>query len=106
MKARRPILTALAAGVMAAMSAGAFAGSTGTTTASTKLATTYTTFAGSQTNAEALVDGLRNGTAITLATTTPPTPKAHRRRSRGRTRTSPPTRTTPRRRSSCSRPRA
>jgi hypothetical protein len=72
MKARRPILTALAAGVMAAMSAAAFAGSTGTTTASTKLATTYTTFAGSQTNAEALVDGLRNGTAITLATTTPP----------------------------------
>ncbi|TAN06017.1 MAG: hypothetical protein EPN36_05255 [Rhodanobacteraceae bacterium] len=72
MKSHRPVLTALAAGLLAAFAASAFAAggtTTTTTTESSKLATTYTTFAGSDANANALVDGLRNGTAITLETT-------------------------------------
>lgn len=72
MKSHRPILTALAAGLLAAMSAAAFAGSSTTNTESSNLASTYATFAGSQTNSQALVDGLRNGTSITLDTTVPP----------------------------------
>lgn len=73
MKPHRPILTALAAGLLTALAATAFAASDGTTatnTESTRLASTYTTFAGSDANADALVDGLRNGTSITLETTT------------------------------------
>ena len=73
MNPHRPILTALAAGLLTAFAATAFAangGSTTTNTESTKLASTYTTFAGSDTNADALVEGLRDGTSITLDTTT------------------------------------
>lgn len=73
MNTRHPVLTALAAGLLAALSAAAFAGSGTTNTESGKLASTYATFAGSQTNSQALVDGLRNGTSITLETVTPPT---------------------------------
>ncbi|MBU6477711.1 MAG: hypothetical protein KGQ32_07285 [Xanthomonadaceae bacterium] len=72
MNTRHPVLTALAAGLLAAMSAAALAGSGTSSTESGKLASTYTTFAGSQTNSQALVDGLRNGTPITLETVTPP----------------------------------
>jgi hypothetical protein len=73
MKSHRPILTALAAGLLAAFASTAFAadgGTTATNTAANNLATTYTTFAGSDTNASALVKGLRDGTSITLDTTT------------------------------------
>ena len=73
MNPHRPILTALATGLLAAFAATAFAadgGSTTTNTESTKLASTYTTFAGSDANADALVEGLREGTSITLETTT------------------------------------
>ena len=73
MKPHRPILTALAAGLLAAFAATAFAASGDTTTTrteSSKLASTYATFAGSDANADALVQGLRNGTSITLITTT------------------------------------
>lgn len=74
MKSRHPTLTALAAGLLTAFAATAFAASGGTTTTtnteSTRLASTYTTFAGSNTNADALVQGLRNGTSITLETAT------------------------------------
>lgn len=68
MKSTRWVTGAVAAGVFAALSATAVAGTT--TTASSKLVSTYTPFAGSQTNAEALVDGLSDGSAITLETTT------------------------------------
>ena len=73
MKSHRPILTALAAGLLAAFAATAFAASGSTTTTnteSTRLASTYATFAGSNANADALVQGLSNGTSITLETTT------------------------------------
>ena len=73
MNSRHPALTALAAGLLTALAATAFAASGGTTTTNTesgKLASTYTTFAGSNTNADALVQGLRNGSPITLETTT------------------------------------
>lgn len=73
MKSHRLILTALAAGLLAAFAATAFAANGGTTTTtnteSTRLASTYTTFAGSNANADALVEGLSNGTSITLETT-------------------------------------
>jgi hypothetical protein len=73
MNTRHPVLTALAAGLFVAMSAAAFAGgTTATHTESSRLASTYTTFAGSTTNSQALVDGLRNGGPITLSTTVPP----------------------------------
>ena len=74
MKSRHPTLAALGAGLLAAFAATAFAASSGTTTTtntvSTKLASTYATFAGSNTNADALVQGLRNGSPVTLETTT------------------------------------
>lgn len=74
MKSHRPVLTAVAAGLLAAFAATAFAASGGTTsstsTKSGKLASTYMTFAGSDANAEALVTGLRNGSSVTLETTT------------------------------------
>jgi len=73
MKQHHPILTALAAGLLAACAATAFAadgGTPATNTAANKLASTYTRFAGSDANADALVEGLRNGTSITLDTTT------------------------------------
>lgn len=72
MKPHHPILTALAAGLLAAFAATAFAadgGTPATDTAANKLASTYTTFAGSDANADALVEGLRDGTSITLDTT-------------------------------------
>ena len=75
MKSRHPVLTALCAGLLAALAATAFA-ATGTTTTNheaSKLATTYTTFAGSETNSEALVKGLSGGTSITLEAVTPAT---------------------------------
>lgn len=72
MKPRRPALTALAAGLLTVFAASAFAAHGGTTTQteSNRLASTYTTFAGSNANADALVQGLRNGTPVTLETTT------------------------------------
>jgi hypothetical protein len=72
MKPHHPILTALAAGLLAAFSATAFAAEGGTTTThsvANNLASTYTTFAGSDANADALVEGLRKGKSITLDTT-------------------------------------
>lgn len=74
MNPHRPVLTALTVGLLAAFAATAFAANGGTTTTtnteSGKLASTYTTFAGSGANADALVEGLRNGTSITLETAT------------------------------------
>lgn len=74
MKAQRSILTFLCASVLTALGGQALA-ATGTqpvpttNTEAARLATRYTDFAGSDTNALALVDGLRNGTSITLDTT-------------------------------------
>lgn len=76
MKTRQFTLVLLAASVVAALAAtpvlAQTAGTTTTTTTtstnheSTQLTTEFTTFAGSDTNAQALVNGLRNGSSITL----------------------------------------
>ncbi len=70
-------LTLLVIAAFAALPAIALAQTTSTTTTTStaqsvplnRLATEYTTLAGSQTNAESLVSGLRNGTEITLTST-------------------------------------
>jgi hypothetical protein len=79
MSFNKPVISLIAAGIMAAFSGSVvFAQTTPTTTTApttttttstgptSKLTSTYSTFAGSTTNSKALVDGLRNGTAITL----------------------------------------
>ncbi len=73
MKTQRPVLTLLCASLLAALGGQAVA-ATGTqpkatNTEATKLATHYSDFAGSDANALALVDGLRNGSPVTLETT-------------------------------------
>lgn len=77
MKTQRPVLTLLCASLLSVFAAQAIAddGTTTTTTTTTsteatRLANRYATFAGSESNAEALVDALRNGTSVTLDTTT------------------------------------
>lgn len=73
------IATALAATPALAQTSGTITTSTttvSTTTTSrdaTRLETEFDTFAGSKTNSQALVDGLRNGTPITLTETVPGT---------------------------------
>lgn len=83
MNTRRFTTTLLAAGVLAALAAtpalaqtaGTTATTTTTTTASsrdaTRLSQEFTTLAGSPGNAQALVTGLHDGTAVTLVTTVP-----------------------------------
>jgi hypothetical protein len=83
MSVKKPVVALLAASILAAfpgamvMAQTTTATNTGTTstttttttspgTASTKLAGTYSTFAGSDANATALVEGLRTGKSITL----------------------------------------
>ncbi|HET9836145.1 MAG TPA: hypothetical protein VFP88_07385 [Rhodanobacteraceae bacterium] len=75
MKTQRPVLTLLCASLLSVFAAQAIAddGTTTTTTTgteATRLANRYTTFAGSESNAEALVNALRNGTEATLDSTT------------------------------------
>lgn len=78
MKTRQFTLALLAASVVAALAiAPALAQTAGTTTTtstttsqeSTRLTTEFTTFAGSDTNAQALVNGLSGGSSITLTET-------------------------------------
>ena len=78
MKSRHFTLALLAAGVTVALAAtpalAQTSGGTSPTTAttsqeSTRLTTEFTTFAGSDTNAQALVNGLRSGSSITLTET-------------------------------------
>lgn len=88
MNTRRFTTTLLAAGVLAALAATpALAQTTGTTTTTTttttvaapapvdhdasRLSQQFTQLAGSPDNAQSLVNGLRNGTAVTLVTTVP-----------------------------------
>jgi hypothetical protein len=70
MKTYRPVIALLCASLFAALAMPAFAGDTTTTAAdaqqASQLATTYTTLAGSDANAQALVQGLHGGTAVTL----------------------------------------
>lgn len=70
----RPALALLCAAVLSVYGTAALAQTTSTSTTtnteSTRLATRYSTFSGSDANSTALVDGLRNGTSITLETTT------------------------------------
>lgn len=47
------------------------ASSRGESTVTSRISSDFSAFAGSQANADALVNGLRNGSAITLTTTTP-----------------------------------
>lgn len=74
MNMQRPTLALLCAAVLSTFGVAALAQTTSTSTTtnteSTRLASRYATFAGSDTNADALVNGLRNGTSITLDTTT------------------------------------
>lgn len=79
MKTQRPVLTLLCASLLSAFAAQAIADSgtqsttsttTTTSTEANRLAARYATFAGSESNAEALVNALRNGTSATLDTTT------------------------------------
>ncbi|TAN05785.1 MAG: hypothetical protein EPN38_10470 [Rhodanobacteraceae bacterium] len=69
----RPALALLCAAVLSVFGTAVLAqttsGSTSINTESTRLANRYSTFAGSDANSMALVDGLRNGTSITLETT-------------------------------------
>jgi len=69
----RPALALLCAAVLSVFGTAALAQtaltSTSTHTESTRLVNRYSTFAGSDANSTALVDGLRNGTSITLETT-------------------------------------
>lgn len=72
----RPALTLLCAAVLSVFGTAALAQTTSTTstaastnTEATRLADRYSTFAGSDANSTALVDGLRNGTSITLDST-------------------------------------
>lgn len=73
---RKPIHKMLVVAMSALLVSGvAMAGNTsasgnGNADASTQLVTRYTTLAGSDTNALALVDGLRNGTQVSLGDTT------------------------------------
>lgn len=74
MEMQRPMLTLLCASLLAAFGGQALAATdtrpaTTTNTEATKLATRYSDFAGSDANAQALVDGLRNGESVTLNTT-------------------------------------
>jgi hypothetical protein len=76
MSFKKPVASLIAVAIMAAFSGSAvFAADSTTTTTTTstssgaasgKLVSTYSTFAGSDANSKALVDGLRNGTSITL----------------------------------------
>jgi hypothetical protein len=79
MSFKKPVASLIAVAIMAAFSGSAVFAADSTTTTSTtsttstssgaasgKLASTYSTFAGSDANSKALVDGLRNGTSITL----------------------------------------
>ncbi|MGN6313531.1 MAG: hypothetical protein ACTHMO_07215 [Rhodanobacteraceae bacterium] len=78
MKTQRPVLTLLCASLLTVFAAQAIADdgtqstttTTTTSTVATRLANRYATFAGSESNAEALVNALRNGTSATLDTTT------------------------------------
>lgn len=76
MKTQRPVLTLLCASLLSVFAAQAIADdgtqttTTTTNTEAARLANRYTTFAGSESNAEALVDALRNGTEVTLDSTT------------------------------------
>jgi hypothetical protein len=75
MNMQRPTLVLLCVAVLSTFGVAARAqtsstATTATNTESPRLASRYTTFAGSATNADALVSGLRNGTSITLDTTT------------------------------------
>lgn len=79
MKTPRFVLSLLCAGIFGALGMQAYADDTTDTTPppsatsnteAGKLATTYSSFAGSDANAQALVNGLRDGTSITLNTTT------------------------------------
>lgn len=73
MKMQRPVLTLLCASLLVAFGGQALAATdtqpAATNTEATKLATRYSDFAGSDANALALVDGLRNGESVTLDTT-------------------------------------
>ncbi|BFI94592.1 MAG: hypothetical protein RSP_01020 [Rhodanobacter sp.] len=74
MKTRQFTLALLSASVVAALAAApALAQTAGTTTTasheSTRLSTEFTAFAGSDTNAQSLVNGLRNGSSVTLTET-------------------------------------
>jgi len=70
----RPAIALLCASVLSVFGTAALAQTTSTSTStnteSTRLANRYSTFAGSDANSTALVDGLRNGASITLETTT------------------------------------
>src|SRR5690348_9152307 len=78
MKTQRPVLTLLCASLLTAFAAQAIAQTspttatttTSTSTEATRLANRYASFAGSESNAEALVNALRDGTSATLDTTT------------------------------------
>jgi len=78
MKTQRPVLTLLCASLLAAFAAQAIAQTsttattttTSTSTEATRLANRYASFAGSESNAEALVNALRDGTSATLDTST------------------------------------
>lgn len=82
MRTQRPVLTLLCASLLTAFAAQAIAQTsttttttttTSTSTEATRLANRYATFAGSESNSEALVNALRNGTSATLdATATNP----------------------------------
>lgn len=73
MKTQRPVLTLLCASLLVAFGGQALAAADTqppvTSTEATRLATHYSDFAGSDANALALVDGLRNGSPVTLKTT-------------------------------------
>ncbi|GAB3027710.1 hypothetical protein GCM10027285_07330 [Oleiagrimonas citrea] len=71
--AGRKLLVAALTALLASGAAFADDGGSATTTdtaGGTRIVTQYTTLAGSDSNAQALVDGLRNGTDITLSTAT------------------------------------
>lgn len=73
MEMQRPVLTLLCASLLLAFGGQVLAATntqpSATNTEATKLATRYSDFAGSDANALALVDGLRNGSPVTLETT-------------------------------------
>lgn len=72
MEMQRPVLTLLCASLLVALGGQALAAKASpaatTNTEASKLATRYSDFAGSDANALALVDGLRNGRSVTLDT--------------------------------------
>lgn len=73
MKRHLHVLSALSVAIGLCMSSSIVLAAEAPTTQATgqegvKLANSYTTFAGSSVNAQALVDGLRSGTAVTLVT--------------------------------------